>query len=203
MLFSRSAGTKVDRVTGCDDLPAATREADRANALVDAPTRACAGPDPRSARGSLSFSRGGRLRADASASFAVALAETRASRELKKVRDLPGKPARNWDLRMKAVGRLVLPLGFALGIVFGAVLAAPAGQQATFKASADTVVVYATVQSRDGQVVPRLSSDDFRVLEDGRPTAVVLFSDEPQPITAAVMISVALLGRGLSRVQTA
>ena len=73
----------------------------------------------------------------------------------------------------------------------GSVLLAWAGQagdQATFRSAIDTVSVYATVSDSRGRLVPGLSQSEFEVLDDGRPAALTVFSNKPQPITVAVML---------------
>ncbi len=40
----------------------------------------------------------------------------------------------------------------------------------------------------NGRLVPILQRDDFIVLEDGKPVELTLFSNEPQPFTAVVML---------------
>lgn len=49
-------------------------------------------------------------------------------------------------------------------------------------------MVYATVQSRDGRLVPGLTKDDFEVHDEGRPAPITVFSSDPQPITVAVLL---------------
>jgi len=58
----------------------------------------------------------------------------------------------------------------------------------TFRAASRTVDVYATVQGKDGRLVPDLAQADFRVFEDGRERPIAVFDNSPQPITVAVMI---------------
>jgi VWFA-related protein len=73
-----------------------------------------------------------------------------------------------------------------------------AAQTPTFRAGVRTVPVYVTVQDDDGRLVPDLTQDAFRILEDGRPVDIVAFSRDPQPLSVAIMIdasqSVASLG---------
>jgi VWFA-related protein len=57
----------------------------------------------------------------------------------------------------------------------------------TFRAATRTVPVYATVQGRDGRLVPDLTRSDFRVFEDGRERPLTVFDNTPQAITIAVM----------------
>ena len=65
---------------------------------------------------------------------------------------------------------------------------APAPDQPQFKTTVRTVSIYATVLDANGRLVPDLQRDDFTVLEDGKPVDITLFSNEPQPFTAVVML---------------
>ena len=70
-----------------------------------------------------------------------------------------------------------------------ALAAAPAAQdQPIFRASVRTVPVYATVLDANGRLVPDLTQDDFSVTDNGKPAEIALFSSEPQPFTAVVMM---------------
>ena len=60
--------------------------------------------------------------------------------------------------------------------------------QPLFKASVRTVSIYTTVLDATGRLVPDLQRDDFIILEDGKPVEATLFSNEPQPFTAVVML---------------
>jgi Ca-activated chloride channel family protein len=64
----------------------------------------------------------------------------------------------------------------------------PEPDQPSFRASVRTVSIYATVLDDNGRLVPDLRRDDFTVLEDGKPVELTLFSNEPQPFTAVVML---------------
>lgn len=59
---------------------------------------------------------------------------------------------------------------------------------ATFRAGVQTVAIYATVRDRRGRLVPDLDQSAFRVFDNGREVPVTMFSNEPQPLTAAVML---------------
>ena len=61
-------------------------------------------------------------------------------------------------------------------------------QQPVFRASIRTVPVYATVLDANGRLVPDLEQADFSVLDNGKPADIALFSSEPQPFTAVVML---------------
>lgn len=82
---------------------------------------------------------------------------------------------------------------FALVAAFavaGMTLAATPGNQdqPIFRAAIRTVPVYATVLDANGRLVPDLAQEDFSVFDNGRPAEVALFSSEPQPFTAVVML---------------
>jgi VWFA-related protein len=77
--------------------------------------------------------------------------------------------------------RLVL-LGIACAWTLVAVQERP-----TFRSTSRTVHVYATVQGRDGRLVPDLTRGDFRIFEDGRERPIAVFDNTPQKITVAVM----------------
>jgi len=64
----------------------------------------------------------------------------------------------------------------------------PQADQPLFRSSVRTVSIYATVVDASGRLVPDLQRDDFIILEDGKPVDVTLFSNEPQPFTAVVML---------------
>lgn len=75
-------------------------------------------------------------------------------------------------------------------VVAGVALAAtPAAQdQPLFRSAVRTVPVYATVLDSNLRLVPDLTQADFTVLDNGKPAEVALFSSEPQPFTAVVMM---------------
>jgi Ca-activated chloride channel homolog len=92
---------------------------------------------------------------------------------------------------------LVPVLAAALaGLALAAPGAAPAGDvgvsssqdQPVFRASVRTVPVYATVLDSGARLVPDLEQGDFTVLDNGKPAEIALFSSEPQPFTAVVML---------------
>jgi Ca-activated chloride channel homolog len=72
-----------------------------------------------------------------------------------------------------------------------------AGQTPTFLAGVDSVAIYVTVSGSDGRLVPDLPREAFQILDDGRPIATTLFSNDPQPLTVAVMLDMS--GSMLSR----
>ena len=74
-------------------------------------------------------------------------------------------------------------------------------QQPTYRAAVRTVPVYATVTDGRGRLVPDLAEQDFSISVNGRPTAVSLFSRDPQPFTVVVVLDTsASVVRHLDRV---
>jgi len=69
-----------------------------------------------------------------------------------------------------------------------AVAATLSAQQPTFKAGTQLVPVFVTVTDADKRLVPGLAKEDFEVLDNGKPTPIVLFDAEVQPITVVVML---------------
>ena len=74
-------------------------------------------------------------------------------------------------------------------LVIAAVAQTPAAQQQpTFKAGTQLVPVFVTVTDAEKRLVPGLAKDDFEVLDNGKPTPIVLFDAEVRPITVVVML---------------
>ncbi|MGE3889818.1 MAG: VWA domain-containing protein [Vicinamibacterales bacterium] len=87
-------------------------------------------------------------------------------------------------MRVSALGPVLMA---ALAGV--ALAAAPAGQdQPVFRSAVRTVPIYATVLDAGGRLVPDLEQSNFSVLDNGKPAEIALFSSEPQPFTAVVML---------------
>jgi Ca-activated chloride channel family protein len=61
-------------------------------------------------------------------------------------------------------------------------------QQPTFKAGTQLVPVFVTVLDAEKRLVPNLVKEDFEVLDNTKPTAIVLFDAEVQPVTVVVML---------------
>jgi Ca-activated chloride channel family protein len=61
-------------------------------------------------------------------------------------------------------------------------------QQPTFRAGTQLVPVFVTVTDSEKRLVPDLVKEDFEILDNGKPTPVVLFDAEVQPITVVVML---------------
>lgn len=80
--------------------------------------------------------------------------------------------------------RLALWVTMLLVAVTGAI----AQEQPLFKAGVKTVAIYATVVDDSGRLIPDLQREDFTVLDNGKPVEITLFSNEPQPFSAVVML---------------
>jgi Ca-activated chloride channel family protein len=79
-------------------------------------------------------------------------------------------------------------LSGATVLVAIALAAVSADQQPTFKSGARTVAVYATVQDRDGRLVPDLTREQFEVRDNGKSQPISVFSSEVQPISVVMML---------------
>lgn len=87
-------------------------------------------------------------------------------------------------MRLSALGPVL-----AMALAGAALAAAPAVQdQPIFRSAVRTVPIYATVLDAGGRLVPDLEQSSFSVLDNGKPAEVALFSSEPQPFTAVVMM---------------
>jgi Ca-activated chloride channel family protein len=76
----------------------------------------------------------------------------------------------------------------AMTVLAGALVIAQQPEQPVFRAGVRTVPIYATVVDSNARLVPSLEQSDFTVLDNGKPADVALFSNEPQPFTAVVML---------------
>ena len=82
-----------------------------------------------------------------------------------------------------------LARGFAVAAALLAVvpLLAQDVQTPVFKSGTKVVSLYATV-TEGGRLVPDLGREDFEVLDNGKPQALTVFSNEVLPITVIVML---------------
>jgi VWFA-related protein len=62
------------------------------------------------------------------------------------------------------------------------------GQDAVFSSAAELVVVHVTVTDRRGAYVTGLSRDAFRIVEDGTPQRIDLFTGEDSPVTVGLLV---------------
>jgi Ca-activated chloride channel homolog len=73
-------------------------------------------------------------------------------------------------------------------LLAGSLVLAQQPDQPVFRSSVRTVPIYATVVDSSGRLVPGLEQSDFTVLDNNKPADMLLFSNEPQPFTAVVML---------------
>jgi len=60
--------------------------------------------------------------------------------------------------------------------------------QQPFRSSTDTVSIFATVNDTDGRLVSNLTAADFRVLDNGKPAEITVFSSDIQTITTTLLL---------------
>jgi VWFA-related protein len=70
----------------------------------------------------------------------------------------------------------------------GLALAAPAGQEPTFKAGVRTVAIYATVTEAGGRLVTGLERGAFEVYDNGKLQDITVFANDVQRITIVMML---------------
>lgn len=75
-----------------------------------------------------------------------------------------------------------------IAVLAGSFALAQQPEQPVFRSTTRTVPIYATVVDNSGRLVPGLEQTDFSVADNGKPADVALFSNEPQPFTAVVML---------------
>ena len=73
----------------------------------------------------------------------------------------------------------------SLGLVLSALALA---SQLQFRSRTEIVPIYATARGPDGHLVTDLQASDFEILERGTPVATAVFSNQPQPITLAMLV---------------
>ena len=69
-----------------------------------------------------------------------------------------------------------------------AVAATVAADAQVFRSGTRVVAVYATVQDRAGRLVHDLPVEAFEILDNGKPAEIVQFSNDPQPLTVALLL---------------
>jgi Ca-activated chloride channel family protein len=76
----------------------------------------------------------------------------------------------------------------ASGLLAALVAHISAAQQPVFRAGTRVVSLFVTVADRQLRLVPDLLLEDFEVLDNDKPQEIVIFENEPQPITVIVML---------------
>ncbi len=65
----------------------------------------------------------------------------------------------------------------------------PDAERPTFRAGVETVVVSVTVRDRRSRLVTALGREDFRLLVDGRPVDIEVFTKERRPLMLGILLS--------------
>lgn len=91
-------------------------------------------------------------------------------------------------------GSLAL-VGVAITFVLAMRVMASSAQQSgvVFRASTDQALIHATVVDRSGNLVTNLTREDFEVRLAGKPVPLTTFSNEPQTITAVLLVETSLV----------
>src|ERR1051326_3759767 len=93
-----------------------------------------------------------------------------------------------------------LKLAYISILILISTLVSTAGvQNYQVRTSVDLVVVPTSVRGDNGQLLAGLTQKDFTVLEDGIPQIISNFSDDPQPLTAAIIIDTGMGGISMRR----
>jgi Ca-activated chloride channel family protein len=77
---------------------------------------------------------------------------------------------------------------FAVGAVAVGASVVAAAQAPTFRTGTQIVSLFVTVADAQRRLVPDLIKEDFEVLDNDKPQPLVIFQNEPQPITVVVML---------------
>jgi Ca-activated chloride channel homolog len=85
-----------------------------------------------------------------------------------------------------SVARLAGGLAMVATVVAGAALVT--AQQPTFRSGTQVVSLFATVLDAQNRLVPDLTQPDFEVLDNEKPQPLIIFKNDPQPITVVVML---------------
>ena len=93
------------------------------------------------------------------------------------------------------VAALALTTAFAAVLWLGPAVSA---RQAAFRSAVHTVAIYATVRDPVGRLNTNLDASAFRILDNGRPVDISIFSNEVQPFTAVILLDMS--GSMLARV---
>ena len=79
-------------------------------------------------------------------------------------------------------------LGFFLFVVFYPLVLASVGGQGTISVTTELVVLPVSVTDSNGAFVSGLQRKHFRILEEGRPQKITLFTDEDNPVTVGLIV---------------
>jgi VWFA-related protein len=77
----------------------------------------------------------------------------------------------------------------------------PSDTNARIRTRTELVLVPVTVKTKDGKLIEDLRRDDFRVFDDGVEQQIVLFSSDPFPLSAVILIDDDLNSKQAAQVQ--
>jgi Ca-activated chloride channel family protein len=101
----------------------------------------------------------------------------------------------------RTIWRLV---AFATSLASAILLPAQPPSQSAIQVSSNLVYLPVTVTDRRGNIVARLTRDDFRVVEDGKTDDVTFFGDQNLPVTVGLLVDHSgSMGSKLTEVATA
>jgi VWFA-related protein len=83
--------------------------------------------------------------------------------------------------------------------ILAASLSILTAQDFRVRTTVDLVVVPVSVRGDNEKLVPGLQAKDFTILEDGVPQTITNFSDDPQPLSAAILIDTGMGGIAMRR----
>lgn len=84
------------------------------------------------------------------------------------------------------------------------IVAGADGRQTPFRAGTDVVAIYVSVADASGRLATHLDRDQFLVFDNGKPSPIVMFSDDEVPITMVLMLDVSgTMSREFDRVRAA
>ena len=83
-------------------------------------------------------------------------------------------------------GRVVFLAGLTVALALAG--SGVAGQRPTFRAPTVIVPVFVTVTDAEQRLVTDLEREDFEILDNNKPQPLVVFQNEPQPISVVVML---------------
>src|SRR5438093_9649934 len=96
--------------------------------------------------------------------------------------------------KARTLGKLILLVLLLIAI-------AATAQDYKIRAKVDLVVVPVTVKGSGDKLITGLTKDDFTIFEDGRRQTITNFSNDPVPLSAAVVVDTGLAAGSLSKIQ--
>ncbi|HEY2380265.1 MAG TPA: VWA domain-containing protein [Terriglobia bacterium] len=102
---------------------------------------------------------------------------------------------------MRRKARISIKLGFLAVLLFAVAAIAQDDSQFRIRAKIDLVVVPVTVKAPGDRLLGSLRQKDFIIYEDGRRQTISNFTNDPVPLSAAVIVDTGLSADSLTKVQ--